>query len=82
MLVSSCLLSYYSASEYEAVDEPASILKSTFNSRDCDNPCWLGIEVGVTKRADVDRILQEKNRHYGVTLKIHFGVTFTLILKK
>jgi hypothetical protein len=42
----------------------ANILRQTFNSPDCVNPCWLGIELGVTDRTTTKRILQEHGIDY------------------
>lgn len=49
-------------SDIEATD----LLVRTFNSPECSNPCWLGIEVGVTDKETAIAVLQEH------------GVEFTL----
>lgn len=41
-------------------------LREAFINPDCPNPCWLGIEVGVTDRTTTKRILHEN------------GITYTL----
>ena len=40
------------------------VLRETFNSPECSNPCWLGIEVGVSDREFVVDVLEQNNINY------------------
>lgn len=46
-------------------------LPDFLSSSECTNPCWLGIEVGVTNRADAIAILEEHNIDYDTRGVIH-----------
>lgn len=45
-------------------EETENVLLETFNSPDCTNPCWLGIEVGVSDRGFVVDVLEQHQINY------------------
>lgn len=54
------------------------VLLDTFNSEECLNPCWLGIEVGVSDRQFVEDTLEQK----GITHAQNGEATYNLFLDK
>jgi hypothetical protein len=49
---------------HETNSGAADTLLYTFNSPECSNPCWLGIELGVTDKETTIAILQEHDIEY------------------
>ena len=41
-------------------EELVQIFTDAFNDPACDNPCWMGIEVGITTRAEAKTLLEEQ----------------------
>lgn len=40
------------------------LLEATFNDEACTNPCWQGLQVGVSSRQDVEAFLREHSLDY------------------
>lgn len=67
LLMLSCLIfttlqNYQEPSDREITDE--NLLQATFNDESCTNPCWRGIEVGVSSRQSVKKMLHDEGLLY------------------
>ncbi|MEQ8673866.1 MAG: hypothetical protein RLP44_12700 [Aggregatilineales bacterium] len=72
LILSGC--QYYNLlemSQHEIDPELQQLFTDAFYSPECDNPCWLGIEVGVTRGDEVIPILESHGIAYGVPGVIH-----------
>ena len=72
LILSGC--QYYNLlemSQHEIDPELQQLFTNAFYSPECDNPCWLGIEVGVTRGDEVIPILEAQGIAYGVPGVIH-----------
>lgn len=58
-------------SQYKIDPDLNQLFTDAFYSPECDNPCWLGIEVGVTRGDEVIPILESQGIAYGVPGVIH-----------
>ena len=72
LILSGC--QYYNLlemSQHEIDTELQQLFIDAFYSPECDNPCWLGIEVGVMRGDEVIPILESQGIAYGVPGVIH-----------
>jgi hypothetical protein len=71
-----CLLLFHLIDNNPGQQGGSDVLRSTFSDESCTNPCWLGIEVGVSDRQIVETMLED----HGISYSPNGQYTYNIFL--